>query len=66
MPDLRLIIVGGHPKEHTKYYLDVVNFLEKKQLTEHVRILGYIQDAHKTPKRYRYLRFSIFKRRFAN
>ena len=50
MPDLRLIIVGGHPKEHTRYYLDVVNFLEKKQLTEHVRILGYIQDAHKTLK----------------
>jgi glycosyltransferase involved in cell wall biosynthesis len=50
IPDLRLIIVGGHPKEHTRYYRDVVNFLEKKQLTEHVRILGYIQDAHKTLK----------------
>ena len=50
MPDLRLIIIGGHPKEHTKYYLDVVNFLKKKQLAEHVRILGYIQDAHKVLK----------------
>ena len=50
MPDLRLIIVGGHPKEHTKYYLDIVSFIKKKQLTEHVRILGYIQDAHKLLK----------------
>jgi glycosyltransferase involved in cell wall biosynthesis len=50
MPNLRLIIIGGHPKEHTSYYLDVVNFLEKKQLTKHVRILGYIQDAYKLLK----------------
>ena len=45
IPDLRLIIVGGYPDEHTDYYLQVKKLLEKENLTEHVRILGYRQDA---------------------
>jgi len=45
MPDLRLIIVGGYPEEHADYYLETKELIEKENLTEHVRILGYRQDA---------------------
>ena len=45
IPDLRLIIVGGYPEEHVDYYLKVKELIEKENLTEHVRILGYRQDA---------------------
>ena len=45
VPDLRLIIVGGYPEEHKNYYLKIINFIKKEDLTEHVRILGYRKDA---------------------
>jgi glycosyltransferase involved in cell wall biosynthesis len=45
IPDLRLIIVGGYPEEHKNYYLKIINFIKKEDLTEHVRILGYRKDA---------------------
>ena len=44
-PDLRLIIVGGCPEEHRDYYLKIKNFIEKENLKERIRILGYRQDA---------------------
>ncbi len=45
IPDLKLIIVGGYPKEHEDYYLKVKDLIEKESLTEHIRILGYREDA---------------------
>jgi len=45
IPDLRLIVVGGYPQEHADYNLKVKEFIEKENLMEHVRILGYRQDA---------------------
>jgi glycosyltransferase involved in cell wall biosynthesis len=45
LPDLRLIIVGGFPEEHRDYYLAAMNLIEKENLSGHVRILGYRQDA---------------------
>ncbi|MBT4435537.1 glycosyltransferase family 4 protein, partial [bacterium] len=50
IPDLRLIIVGGYPEEHKNYYLKITNFIKKEDLTEHVRILGYRNDALKILK----------------
>jgi hypothetical protein len=34
MPDLRLIIIGGYPEEHKKYYLRTFDFIKKENLTE--------------------------------
>ena len=45
IPDLRLVIVGGYPEEHKNYFLKITNLIKKKDLTEHVRILGYRKDA---------------------
>jgi len=45
IPDLRLIIVGGFPEEHRDYYLKAMGLIEKGNLSGHVRILGYRQDA---------------------
>jgi len=45
IPDLRLLIVGGYPEEHEDYYLETKEFIEKENLTEHIRILGYREDA---------------------
>ena len=45
IPGLRLIIVGGFPEEHRDYYLKAMNLIEKENLSGHVRILGYRQDA---------------------
>jgi glycosyltransferase involved in cell wall biosynthesis len=45
IPDLRLIIVGGFPEEHRDYYLKAMGLIEKENLSGHVRILGYRQDA---------------------
>ena len=50
MPDLRLIIVGGFPEEQKNYFRSVNNFIEKENLTERVRILGYQKDALKILK----------------
>ena len=50
VPDLRLIIVGGFPEEQKNYFLSVNNFIEKENLTERVRILGYQKDALKILK----------------
>ena len=50
IPSLRLLVVGGYSKEHKDYYLSVKNFIEKENLTEHVRILGYRNDALKILK----------------
>ena len=50
IPDLRLIIVGGFPEEHRDYYLKAVGLIEKENLSGHVRILGYRQDALKILK----------------
>ncbi|MDP6809001.1 MAG: glycosyltransferase [Desulfobacterales bacterium] len=50
MPDLRLVIVGGYPEEHTNYYLQVKELIEKENLTKHVCILGYREDAIKILK----------------
>ncbi len=49
-PNLKLIIVGGYPKEHENYYLKAKALIERKHLTEHVRVLGYRQDALKILK----------------
>jgi glycosyltransferase involved in cell wall biosynthesis len=49
-PTLKLVIVGGYPKEHKNYYLKAKALIEKEHLTEHVRILGYRQDALKILK----------------
>ncbi|MDP6477423.1 MAG: glycosyltransferase [Nitrospinaceae bacterium] len=49
-PDLKLMIVGGYPEEHKNYYLKAKALIEKEHLTEHVRILGYRQDALKILK----------------
>ena len=43
--DLRLIIVGGYPEEHKDYYMMAKELISKQNLTEHIRILGYRQDA---------------------
>jgi glycosyltransferase involved in cell wall biosynthesis len=45
IPGLRLIIIGGFPEEHRDYYLKTIELIEKENLSEHVRILGYRQDA---------------------
>ncbi len=50
MDDLRLIIVGGCSPEYRDYHATVKGFIEQKNLTEHVRILGYQQDAVKILK----------------
>ena len=50
IPDLRLIIVGGFPEEHRDYYLKAAGLIEKENLSGHVRILGYRQDALKILK----------------
>ena len=50
MDDLRLIIVGGCSPEYRDYYVRVKGFIEQKNLTEYVRILGYQQDAVKILK----------------
>ena len=50
IPDLRLIIVGGFPEEHRDYYLKAMGLIEKENLSGHVRILGYRQDALKILK----------------
>ena len=50
VPDLRLIIVGGFPEEQKNYFRSVNNFIEKENLTERVRILGYQKDALKILK----------------
>ena len=39
--------MGGYPKEHKNYYLKAKALIERKHLTEHVRVLGYRQDALK-------------------
>ena len=44
-PDLRLIIVGGYPDEHEDYYNLAKKLLEKENLKEYTRILGYREDA---------------------
>jgi glycosyltransferase involved in cell wall biosynthesis len=49
-PNLKLIVVGGYPEEHKGYYLKAKTLVERKQLTEHIRILGYRQDALKILK----------------
>jgi glycosyltransferase involved in cell wall biosynthesis len=49
-PNLKLIIVGGYPEEHKDYYLKAKELIEREHLTEHVRILGYRQDALKILK----------------
>ena len=43
--DLRLIIIGGYPEEHENYYLKINQLIEEKRLTQHVRILGYQENA---------------------
>ncbi len=50
IPDLRLIIVGGYPEEHEGYFLKANELIKKENITEHVRILGYRQDAIKILK----------------
>jgi len=45
VPNLKLIIVGGYPEEHVDYYHKAQNFIQKENLTQHVRILGYRRDA---------------------
>ena len=50
IPSLRLLVVGGYSKEHKDYYLSVKKFIAKENLTEHVRILGYRNDALKILK----------------
>ena len=50
MPSLRLLVVGGYPEEHKDYYLNMKNFIKKENLTEHVRFLGYRDDALKILK----------------
>ena len=49
-PNLKLMIVGGYPEEHKGYYLKAKALIEREHLTEHVRILGYQQDALKILK----------------
>jgi glycosyltransferase involved in cell wall biosynthesis len=49
-PNLKLMIVGGYPEEHKDYYLKAKELIEREHLTEHVRILGYRQDALKILK----------------
>lgn len=50
MPELRLIIIGGYSEEHKDYYLKVKDLVDKENLTDHIRILGYRQDAVKILK----------------
>ena len=50
IPDLRLIIIGGCPEEHNDYYLKVKSLIDKENLTDYVRILGYRQDTVKILK----------------
>jgi glycosyltransferase involved in cell wall biosynthesis len=49
-PNLKLMIVGGYPKEHKDYYFKTKALIEREQLTKHVRVLGYRQDALKILK----------------
>ncbi|HIB42807.1 MAG TPA: glycosyltransferase family 1 protein, partial [Nitrospina sp.] len=50
IPDPRLIIIGGYPEEHNDYYLKVKSLIDKENLTDYVRILGYRQDTVKILK----------------
>jgi glycosyltransferase involved in cell wall biosynthesis len=50
IPDLRLIIIGGHSEEHKDYYLKIKRFIDKENLTDYIRILGYRHDAVKILK----------------
>ncbi len=50
IPDLRLIIIGGYPEEHNDYYRKVKSLIDKENLTDYVRILGYRQDTVKILK----------------
>jgi len=50
IPDLRLIIIGGHSEEHKDYYLKVKRLIDKENLTDCIRILGYRHDAVKILK----------------
>jgi glycosyltransferase involved in cell wall biosynthesis len=50
IPDLRLIIIGGHSKEHNDYYLKIKELIDKESLTDYIRILGYRHDAVKILK----------------
>jgi len=50
IPDLRLIIIGGYPEEHNDYYQKVKSLIDKENLTNYVRILGYRQDTVKILK----------------
>ena len=49
-PDLRLLIIGGYPQEHKDYYLKIKELIAKENLSDCVRILGYLQDAVKILK----------------
>ena len=44
-PNIRLIIVGGCPEEHKNYHLKIKNFIDKENVSEYIRVLGYRQDA---------------------
>jgi glycosyltransferase involved in cell wall biosynthesis len=50
IPDLRLIIIGGHSEEQKDYYLKIKRLIDKENLTDCVRILGYRHDAVKVLK----------------
>jgi glycosyltransferase involved in cell wall biosynthesis len=50
IPDLRLIIIGGHSEEQKDYYLKIKKLIDKENLTDCVRILGYRHDAVKILK----------------
>ena len=50
IPDLRLIIIGGHSEEHKDYYLKIKRLIDKENLTDYIRILGYRHDAVKILK----------------
>jgi len=50
IPDLRLIIIGGHSEEQKDYYLKIKRLIDKENLTDCVRILGYRHDAVKILK----------------
>ena len=50
IPDLRLIIIGGHSEEHKDYYLKIKRLIDKEKFTDYIRILGYRHDAVKILK----------------
>ena len=45
IPSLKLIIVGGYREEHENYYAATNALIKEKNLGDHIRILGYRQDA---------------------